>query len=459
MTKTKTTLAFAIASILLMTSVTSMNIAHAEIDVTIDFESFTAGNTAEGLGALHPDLDVASPASYDTEVVEEGAAGFPGTAYNSNGGNNGCLTGDQGMGPSNFDGAYNNLAEASERVSLDFSFNGKTVNAFSIETYDYGDFNPFGGSPMTLVLTGYDKDNIQVDQDTFQINNANSDYDACDVDGIQTLQLSGSGIATIELRATSGPDPGVGFDNINFTLETIDVEKSWTHTDYNWDQVCDGEVNPADGLCYEDDSFAVEIPFRDANINYNGQEDPQDPPNLLPDDDVLANPLDQDGADKYIAYAQTNKEKFSNTNPGAFYALTTIDVINEVEGLKVTEDYSACVDELLKFVSKKETRNVKVAIADPDGFVTEITDDLYDIDAITADNDEAVVTIDAQIDAGSTVFVLVKFQDNLKGDPALNDLFDAECLNTESVDVLDDQGQIIDTESADATLRITNDLS
>jgi len=227
MTKTTNVLVLAIASVL-FTSVVSFPPVHADTQVDIDFESLTAGDSVEGLGALHPDLEIQSPVSYDTEVVKEGAVGFPGTAYNtSGGGNNGCLDGLQGMGPSNFDGTYNNLAEAAERVSLDFSFNGKTVNAFSIETYDYGDFNPFNGNPMTLEMNAYDDGNNLIAQDIFEISNIASKYDGCATDGVQTLQVSQPGISRVEIRATSGPDPGVGFDNLSFTLEpTCEVELS-----------------------------------------------------------------------------------------------------------------------------------------------------------------------------------------------------------------------------------------
>ena len=268
-------------------------------------------------------------------------------------------------------------------------------------------------------------------------------------------------------------DPGTGAavsipSNLTMQFESgeeceIDAEKTWTHTDYNWDQICDislgvpGFVNPADGLCYSEDTFVNDIGFRPANIN-----------NV--EDDVLADPLPFDG-EKYTAFAQLHKEKFKNTNPGAFYALTTIDVNEDLDNIWVEEIYSDCTvaEDLLKFVSKKETRNVKVAVADSSGDVTELTDLLYDIgsgtattadDAILADINSADVHIEGalateHLTEGSTVYVLVKFQDDLKNEDAAGNQFDEMCDNTENVtsDIGGDQNIIV----ADASLRITND--
>ncbi len=254
---------------------------------------------------------------------------------------------------------------------------------------------------------------------------------------------------------------------LNEVSDPIEVEKSWTHTDYNWDPFClnnglAGFVNPDNGLCYSDDGFINEIPFTPRNIN-----------NIL--DDVLADPLpfdDQEGVDKYTVFAQLHREKFSNTNPGAFYALTTVDVFEDLDALWVTENYNLCTnpdaddatdDGILKFVSKKITRNVKVAVADLSGDVTELTDLLYDIGpaALDADLDSAEVHIEGalateHLTAGSTVYVLVKFQDNLRGDTAAGNQFMAMCDNTEEVTA--EIGGIAATPVvAEAALKIAND--
>ena len=237
--------------------------------------------------------------------------------------------------------------------------------------------------------------------------------------------------------------------SVEYTLEksVVQVEKSWTHTDYNWDQVCDGYVN-ATGFCVVSDVDNTEIGFRPANINT---------------DDVLADSLPLDSNGNYTAFAQVHKNnKFSNTNPGAFYALTTMVTTSSVSSVTVIEDYSDCttgVDHMLNLHNdKKLDRSVKVAIADPNGDVTEITDELYDgingsISPISTSS--ATVNIDREIDAESTVYVLVKFQDDLKGFDTGDGIFDDMCHNTETVIANiggDDLGGIV----AEADLRITN---
>lgn len=246
-------------------------------------------------------------------------------------------------------------------------------------------------------------------------------------------------------------------DGCGFFTPAFNGEKTWTETDYNWDPVCDGVVQ-AD-TCFDNLTDLNDIGFRPANINNAG-------------DDVLADTLPQDGAAKYVVFAQVhNNNKFSNTNPGAFYALTTVNIVDqfgELDGLKVTENYDLCTnpdgidntdDGMLKFVSKKITRNVKVAVADPNGDITELTDDLYDGigGTITADINSAIVdlTDTSNLTAGSTVYVLVKFNDNLKGFNAPGGIFDDVCMNSEDVEGIFN-GAENELLTLDAALRITN---
>jgi len=104
-----------------------------------------------------------------------------------------------------------------------------------------------------------------------------------------------------------------------------------------------------------------------------------------------------------------------------------------------------------------------VAIADPDGDVTEITDEIYDGvggEISSIDNDSAHVDILRDIPVGSTVYVLVKFQDDLKGVDTEDGIFDAMCDNSEWVHALDevdpDTFESVFEAHADAALRISN---
>jgi hypothetical protein len=273
-----------------------------------------------------------------------------------------------------------------------------------------------------------------------------------EVTGFDSAQI------TVDSYSTTG---GI----VEFTLEktlVMTASKSWTHTDYNWDPICDGFVNPADDLCYEDEGYTIPSEFRQANINNNGE-------NSDPDDDVLADPLPittVEDTDKFTAFAQVHKnDKFSNTNPGAFYALTTVVVTSSISSVEVFENYDDCTNEdpadgelgLEIHNKKKLDRSIKAAVADPEGNVTEISDYLYDNDLISSVNnfeDSALIEINQEIEAGSTVFVLVKFQDDLRGYDTEDGIFDGMCHNVETVTAHIGENQV--SVDAEADLRITN---
>ncbi len=268
-----------------------------------------------------------------------------------------------------------------------------------------------------------------------------------EVEQVLWVGLQGGAIHPYALDGTSlGPDY-LPFGPISDTIDgcvflgessSADVTKSWTFTDYNWDPICT-LFDSITGECLE---------TRPANISE-------------PTDDVLADPLPQDADDKYLLNAVVNKNKVQNTNPGAFYALTTVVINTDLDKLTVWEDYADCYNDqgLIQFVSKPDSRNVKVAVADSNGDVTELSDGIYDgtvgaITSIDTSSAHVEITDPTYLTAGSTVYVLVKFQDDLKGDAAPDNIFDAMCMNTETVHTEIDS---VDAGSfeANAALRIT----
>ena len=229
-------------------------------------------------------------------------------------------------------------------------------------------------------------------------------------------------------------------------LLVITSSKSWTLTDYNWDPICDGVV--ITDTCFDNADDLNVIGFRPANTET---------------DDVLAEELLTDDDGKFLVNGNVHpkNDKFQNTNPGAFYAVTTIEVQTDIDGLWVTELYEDCTDNdgILKLLAPnaKPERAVKVAVADSNDDVTELTDDLYDGvgGSIAADNIQAEIHIEQSIEAGSTVYVLVKFQHNLKGEVFPGGLVDVMCHNEESVTASID-GLPDASVDVDADLRITN---
>ena len=129
--------------------------------------------------------------------------------------------------------------------------------------------------------------------------------------------------------------------------------------------------------------------------------------------------------------------------------------------MTVDEIYEDCYDdqELIKFVSKnKVSRNVKVAFADSDGVVTELSDDIYDeiggkINVINTVHAEIEITDSDHLKAGNTLYVLVKFNHDLKNESAPGNVFDEMCDNTEEVtaSLLGQDASV----TAEASLRIT----
>ena len=231
---------------------------------------------------------------------------------------------------------------------------------------------------------------------------------------------------------TQLPDDATDFGNV----QPISAVKTWTHTDYNW-EVCELiEVAP--------DEFA-EI-CRPANIYDQA-------------DDVLADPLPFLN-DKYQVNGNLKFDKkantyvFQNTNPGAFYALTTVDVLVDIDSLEVTENYGQCTNSILQLLGSSQNIEtaLKAAIADPNGDVTEISSKDILVPPMTTSS--ATVLIPGPIDGGSKVFVLVKFQDNLKGTTYPNGVIDVMCDNSEDIKATIGSDEFSD--SVQAALRITN---
>ena len=116
------------------------------------------GDPVEGLGTVHPQLDIQDNLVGDSQfVVKQGVD--PLNAYNSIGGINGCI-GDAGFG--NY---------VTDEVDHDLTFEfapGITVSSFSIKMYDYGDWFPVGteqNMTHTVKLVAY-SGVVEVDSDT-----------------------------------------------------------------------------------------------------------------------------------------------------------------------------------------------------------------------------------------------------------------------------------------------------
>ena len=225
--------------------------------------------------------------------------------------------------------------------------------------------------------------------------------------------------------------------------------KTWTFTNYSFDaNRCLGVLN-ATGDCVAED-----LPGDDDGplLGFG------DTPNIFEDgfDTIFAPLLTDDGDGNYTLNLQVkskgkNIDKISNSNPGAFYALTTVDIATDLSFLEIWEDYGDCTefgdDEIAKLLSRKLTRNVKAYHIAPDGNATDVSSRLYLSDGIefittvpgnptgvNATMAHVNFTDSSLLTAGSVVFLAVKFQDNLTGDVYMpENPPDYRCVNEELV--------------------------
>ncbi|MEM7119340.1 MAG: hypothetical protein AAF614_43395 [Chloroflexota bacterium] len=116
-----------------------------------NFGALSASTGVEGLGAVHPLLDIQSPG--DAQVVVEGE--LP-PAFGSLGIVNG------GLGPGN---GFTDLTRGHE---YSFAFApGTDIGYFGLRMIDFGDYNPQGATVHQAMLTGYDVNGEVVAADSF----------------------------------------------------------------------------------------------------------------------------------------------------------------------------------------------------------------------------------------------------------------------------------------------------
>lgn len=187
--------------------------------VYLDFESLAAGTPVEGLGAVHPLLDITTSAWPFGPACPAGSAraieeGVPAPAAYGTAGSypNGCLSGVRGFGD-----------DSGCVLDYDFTFApGVTVSCFSFRMLDFGDLYPFGTAAHVVDVVAYDAASNVVDTDqlaTFGPVDA-AGGDACtagpNASGNRLFTVTGPGIVRVTLRFDASPDPNAGFDDLSF---------------------------------------------------------------------------------------------------------------------------------------------------------------------------------------------------------------------------------------------------
>jgi hypothetical protein len=205
----------------------------------VDFEHYlTAGTSVEGLGTVHPYLNI-STSDGSSIVITEGAIWAYSAPNEFNLMWSGCIGNPGGGVP--VAGYGKGFADNKRRHDYVFTFApGTTVEEFSITMLDFGDDNPANQKYHEVALTAYNATDNVVDKDVLSYNSSTetnprtSDFadlwyagDACTarVDppnkdpGVWTFKVTGANILKVKFEIVSGMDPYIGFDNISFCLK------------------------------------------------------------------------------------------------------------------------------------------------------------------------------------------------------------------------------------------------
>ena len=224
------------------------------VTVDPDFSQLPVGGSVEGLGTVHPylNIDAKDTAVHILEATEP--AVYASTV-------NGAPLYNAGMVASGgfSDPTIHTLSQPHQYI---FTFApGVSVSNFSLHMLDFGDYNPTG-SPSTVVsMTAYNASNVVVESQQLSytsVGGISPQYGDLSISGDAlsaipgqpgnwTWNISGSGIVRVVLEEGSGYDPNVGFDLLSFTA-TVDCSGSVitpTPTPTNTPSACvPGMVDP-----------------------------------------------------------------------------------------------------------------------------------------------------------------------------------------------------------------------
>jgi len=144
--------------------------------------------------------------------------------------------------------------------------------------------------------------------------------------GPETFNVAGVNIASFLM---SGADPaGWDIDNVSFELSPVVVDKHWSYTN-----VAFALDNDGDGLVDEDP-----VDLIDNDVDGLVDEDPAEYAEYS-----LGDPLPMDIYGNYVLTATVKNNTIRNINPGQFYAVSTVEVLEDMDELVIIEDYSDVV--------------------------------------------------------------------------------------------------------------------
>jgi len=253
------------------------------------------------------------------------------------------------------------------------------------------------------------------------------------------------------------------------TIVHFEVEKFYTHTDVDWEPICEGVVNPADDLCYVDGGFGEQKDFTPVTFDENN----------------FGTPLD--GGDPFTidAVVHPKNDKVRSYNPGQYYAVTKVTLNAPIDEISIWEDFVDCTDRnqsgdknnnvaAVSIVNpKKAPGGAAIVVVNPNGDVLDLSDELADSGQLFFDDKdsdgvidighagevldgttEALTGVDAIFDEETMIYMYVKFKPGLKGENFLTLLSEFKtCENWETVEVTIGEADPIE-KLAHATLNV-----
>jgi len=210
-------------------------------EVCVNFGSKAAGDSVNGLGAVHPRLNISS--TNNAVVVKESAdpAAYGGNLPAQNNVVNACI-GSARSSAGFADVGAGNFTPDTKLHDYVFTFAPATsVSEFSLRMVDHGDFNPGHATSHSVKLVAYNASGDIVDEDELSYTSANTlnplgaTGDACTAQpgepGNFAFKVSGSHITRLELRSSNNgsfsnkpSDPHIAFNDLCFVLESTEVQ-------------------------------------------------------------------------------------------------------------------------------------------------------------------------------------------------------------------------------------------
>jgi hypothetical protein len=213
-------------------------------EVCVDFGGKAAGDSVNGLGAVHPRLNISS--TNNAVVVKESVnpvayGGNLQTPVPQNNVANACI-GSAGSSAGFADVGAGDFTPNTKLHDYVFTFApGTSVSKFSLRMADYGDFNPGRATSHSVKLVAYDASGEIVDEDELSHTSAATlnplvvTGDACTAElgepGNFIFIVSGSHITRLELRSSNNgsfpnepSDPHIAFNDLCFVLESTEVQ-------------------------------------------------------------------------------------------------------------------------------------------------------------------------------------------------------------------------------------------